>query len=484
MPLCGTCAWLGFLLCVVALGGGARPLSAQGSDSDTVATTLQQVISGARDPALRWPTVRSYQADLRALYQAPGAASLLWTVRGRPTAQARSVIRALADADQRGVDPQDYDAPLLTRRAAALDSAGSSDARALALFDVALSADLMRLASDLHAGRVDPQAMRFDLPDGPAPLDLAGLVRAVQRGAHVDSALDGAEPQFLRYVLLKRALASYRARTDDPQQAQHVRQILLTMERWRWLPPAQRARFVVVNIPAFMLYAFDRDASKEGPVLSMPVVVGGAFRHKTPVFAGELQYLIFRPYWDVPTSIARQELVPKLRRDPALARRERYEIVAVDAPMQPTRTYPVTGETLDRVAAGTLHLRQRPGDGNSLGFVKFVFPNEYDVYLHDTPARELFTRTRRDFSHGCIRVERPVQLAQFVLQGVPEWTAAAIDTAMHYGPDARRVDVPSPLRVYILYGTAVADSSGEVHFYQDIYGYDATLERALARRGS
>lgn len=265
--------------------------------------------------------------------------------------------------------------------------------------------------------------------------------------------------------------------------SRRVLQIELAMERWRWLPDTRAPRFVVVNIPAFRLLAFDREASGAIPKERLDVIVGAAYgRRHTPVFTNTMRYVVFHPFWDVPPSIARREEVPRIRRDPTYAYREELEIVRggdVGATV-----FPMTNANLDRVAAGELRLRQRPGPANALGPVKFVFPNEYNVYLHGTPAQALFERARRDFSHGCIRVRTPERLARFVLAGQSGWNDARIADAMSDSAPQLRVTLERPIPVYILYVTAVTGDDGTTLFYPDLYGHDAALERALAREQS
>lgn len=264
--------------------------------------------------------------------------------------------------------------------------------------------------------------------------------------------------------------------------AQRVVQIELTLERWRWLPHHPPDRYLVVNIPGFHLYAFEHDPTAAHPELDMKVILGRTQgRRATPVFVGTMRQVVFRPYWDVPLSIARGELVPLMRSRPGYAAQQSLEIVRggdTDATI-----YPVTAANLARVESGALRLRQRPGPDNALGPVKFVFPNAHNVYLHGTPEQELFARARRDFSHGCIRVEDPAALAALVLRGQAGWDRAAIDSAMH-GTRTRRVTLQRPVEVFILYATAVVDWNGVISFYPDLYGHDAALARTLARAAS
>lgn len=261
--------------------------------------------------------------------------------------------------------------------------------------------------------------------------------------------------------------------------AQRVRQIELTLERWRWLSDRAPSRYVVVNIPGFRLYTFEDDSTAQHPVLAMNVIVGQAEgRHDTPVFTATMREVIFRPYWDVPPRIARTELIPLFRRRPEYFVSEGFEIVRLRTSDVPTETFPPTPQNVARVAAGTLRVRQRPGPSNALGFVKFIFPNPYNVFLHGTPTQELFATTRRDYSHGCIRVESPNDLAELVLRGQSPWDREAIDSVTE-GDGTVHVPIARPLSVFVLYATAVADADGTVSFYPDLYKHDALLERAL-----
>ncbi|MBL0170582.1 MAG: L,D-transpeptidase family protein [Gemmatimonadaceae bacterium] len=261
------------------------------------------------------------------------------------------------------------------------------------------------------------------------------------------------------------------ARINVPASAR-VAQIIVTLDRWRWLPHVFDAPPIFVNVPAFTLHAFTTVVDREAEVLSMDVVVGRAYNHKTPLFSGTMERLVFSPYWDVPPSIARKELLPLARRDADYLARNHYEILSTGEQALPT-------SALDAVAAGHARIRQRPGPDNALGGVKFAFPNAFNVYLHDTPAQTLFSRTRRDLSHGCIRLAEPVRLAQLVLRDQPEWDDVAIAEAMqHTAP--RVVELRTRVPVYVLYGTAVAREDGTVMFYDDIYGLDRSLSRLLA----
>jgi murein L,D-transpeptidase YcbB/YkuD len=262
--------------------------------------------------------------------------------------------------------------------------------------------------------------------------------------------------------------------------SQRVQQIELTMERWRWLPSELVTAPIIVNIPQFRLFAFESTADTEAHIRQMDVIVGKSFDStQTPVFAADMSYLIFRPYWEVPYNIALKEIVPTARNNPADIERRQMEIVRGNG--DSATVMPNTAENVELVAKGTLRLRQRPGPSNSLGLVKFMFPNPYNVYLHSTPAQSLFAETRRDFSHGCIRVSDPVGLAQYVLRDAPEWTREKILAAMN-GDKPLTVTLKNRIRVFIVYGTAMATEKGNVLFFDDIYRHDERLEKALEAR--
>ncbi|HTW86844.1 MAG TPA: L,D-transpeptidase family protein [Candidatus Binataceae bacterium] len=254
-----------------------------------------------------------------------------------------------------------------------------------------------------------------------------------------------------------------------------VWQLDMTLERYRWIPPRFPQPPIVVNIPEFRLRTLRRQPAG---FLSMRVVVGKAYHHKTPVFAQNMRYVIFRPYWLVPSSIQRAELVPKIQRDPNYVAENNYEVVNNDG--QIVTDGAISDGVMQGLRSGALRIRQKPGPKNALGLVKFIFPNSYNVYLHSTPAPQLFAESRRDFSHGCIRVQEPAALAVWVLRDIPGWTLDKVQAAMN---DATRnnlqVNLPKPIPVLILYSTAEVVPDGEVRFFPDIYGYDAELERVL-----
>ncbi len=261
--------------------------------------------------------------------------------------------------------------------------------------------------------------------------------------------------------------------------AERIKQIQLGLERMRWLPVHIEGRYIMVNVPSFQLYGFHNGSGADHADLVMNVIVGEAIDGRnTPVFHSDMTYVNFRPYWNVPPSIAVKEYVPLLGRNPGYLGRHDMEIVASSSANG--ASYGASKGVVQQLASGALRLRQRPGPKNALGLVKFAFPNTNNVYLHGTPAQGLFQRTRRDFSHGCIRVEFPVTLAEFVLKDHGDWTREKIEEAMH-ADKQKFVTLKPAIPVYIFYSTVLADADGRAMFYNDLYGHDAVLSGELAK---
>jgi L,D-transpeptidase YcbB len=318
-----------------------------------------------------------------------------------------------------------------------------------------------------------PRLTRFlrlvgDLPDTTSPNDThtygGPLVDAVKRfqqrhGLDADGRLGATTIKQLNVPLQDRVL-----------------QLQLTLERWRWLPAEFSAPPIIVNIPDFRLRALDEN---NNVVMDMRVVVGKAMRTQTPVFTRDMTYVVLRPYWNVPPSILRGEIVPAIQRDRGYIARKNYEVTTPDGKVVTSGN--VSDDVLEQLRLGKLAVRQKPGPSNALGLVKLIFPNEHNVYLHSTPSQTLFSRSRRDFSHGCIRVEKPAELAAWALRNNLDWTLERVQQGMQGGSDDVTVNLVKRVPVFIVYGTALAYENGEVHFSDDIYGHDAKLAVALAK---
>ena len=256
---------------------------------------------------------------------------------------------------------------------------------------------------------------------------------------------------------------------------QKILQIELAMERLRWLPDDIPGPMIIVNIPAFQLWAFN--SVNDADILNMKVIVGKAEKNQTPVLLEEMKYLEFMPYWNIPTSIMQKEILPKMYNNLGYLQSQNIELVNLYS-KQDSGWYSV----FDDIKHGRVRARQRPGKKNPLGKVKFIFPNQENVYLHDTSSPNLFNRSQRDLSHGCVRVAEAEKLAEFVLSNQPEtqWDIEAIQQAMS-GSKTRRVSLKNPIPVLFFYTTTFVDQDNQIHFYQDIYNQDAALEKALGK---
>lgn len=450
-------------------------------------------------------------ADLACFYERRGYAPA-WS-RG----PADELLAALARAADEGLRPEAYHPARL--RQFAVQAASPEERVEL---DLLLTDAFLRYAHDVQSGRVDPKSLYRDCAAVPAASDLPTLLESGLSAGNLRQVLADLPPPHEGYRRLREALARYRevagwvtvpegpairpgdlaeggervealrqrlaqaAEADaaplaepleravldfqerhgldadgvvGPQTLQalnepvseHLHQLELNLERWRWLPRDLGKRYVLVNIAGFWLHAVEDGRT----ALESKVIVGKPYT-RTPMFSGSMIRVVFNPYWYVPNSIATKEIAPKLRRDPGYLARNHYE--------------PIPGRS-------GLALRQRPGADNALGRIKFLFPNRFNVYLHDTPSRSLFDRTQRTFSHGCIRVEKPLELGDWVLQGT-EWTPEALRAAIDTGRN-REIALAQPILVHVAYWTAWVDGAGVLQMRRDVYERDEPLENAL-----
>lgn len=257
--------------------------------------------------------------------------------------------------------------------------------------------------------------------------------------------------------------------------SQRIRQLEFSIERSRWLPSRLVSPLIIVNIPQFELFAFHSSEDREQDLLIMDVVVGKVFpENNTPVFSADMTQVVLRPYWDVPRSILLNELLPQIRANPDWVANNDFEIIrgaGDDGAVVAQDAASVAG-----LESGALRLRQKPGPRNALGNAKFLFPNRYNVYLHDTPSQGAFAQSRRALSHGCVRVADPPALARYVLRNQPGWTKERIAAAMN-AETGTRIALKEPIRVYLIYATAIALEDGRVLFFEDLYHHDEKLER-------
>jgi murein L,D-transpeptidase YcbB/YkuD len=247
--------------------------------------------------------------------------------------------------------------------------------------------------------------------------------------------------------------------------------VVANLERWRWMPRDLGEFHVFVNVPEFMAYVVD-----EGAVVHQTRVIVGTPKNRTPTFSHVMNHVVVNPYWNVPASIVRNEMMPMVQRDSSYFARHGYEVFAnVGGRVRQINSYWVNWYAVN---PRLISVRQVPGDFNALGRIKFMFPNQHSVYLHDTPTKRLFERDMRAFSHGCVRVQNPLDFADSILpHAAPDWNSTRLEE-MYGGPE-RRVDFDNPIPVHISYFTARADAEGEIHFFDDVYGYDAAMAPLL-----
>ncbi len=265
------------------------------------------------------------------------------------------------------------------------------------------------------------------------------------------------------------ALGAETAKQLNIPVEERIKQIILNMERWRWLPQSLEPNYLMVNIPEYKLFVVEDNKRK----MSMNVIVGKTM-NSTPVFSDKMEYVVLSPYWNVPVSIIMNEIGPKVAANSAYL--DRLDMEVIDSKGEVINPSSIDWNSITE-ENWTYTLRRRPGPKNDLGDVKFIFPNSKDIYLHDTPHNELFSQEKRGFSHGCVRVEKPLELAEYLLKEVG-WTSKEIKAAIAERKE-KQVKLKTDLPVYLVYFTAWADDDGTVHFRDDIYGHDKTLAEKL-----
>lgn len=493
------------------------------------ASSLMEGVIAARlegGEALKHPRIGKREREALVAFYAARNNAPLWLDGERWTAAANAVIATIEAAAEDGLDPADYPLPVINvlpknERLAALADA-----------DIRLSLAAVAYARDARGGRIEPPRLskhltpKLDLPAADAVL--AQLAEALDAGR----ALAAYNPQHAGYLALKHKLAEIRAARpsqsvpmvrvpagpalkvgmrdprvplvrarfglgpdrrgdqddtfyDDkvaaavasfqkqnglPASGVLTRQtvamlsaapstrvegdIIANMERWRWLPASIGERYVWVSIPDYTVRLV-----RDGETVHTARVVVGKAETPTPVFSDEMQHLIVNPYWNIPPSILKKEVLPGLAADPEYAARRGYEVIR---------------------RGNKISVRQPPGERNALGHIKFMFPNDHAVYLHDTPSRHLFGREQRAFSHGCVRVDQPFRFAELVLGKINGWSEERIRKLI--GGKERFVKLPEPIPIHLTYFTASVDEAGKLHTRDDLYGFNARVKAALGLR--
>ena len=559
--------------------------SASKPNSTDYASNLQAVVGSPKLADAKWADFSDLQEPVQQFYTDRNW-EVAWTRDGKPTAVAMRLMELFGDAAKKGLQPEDYDSSKWAGRTQQV-TANRTSGDAVAQFDVAMTVDAMRYLSDLHLGRINPQALNFDIdvPTRRAAFDLATLVNEQLVDADdVTSVVNGVEPQNPMYKNTEEALphymdlakqqeaqplqplptvskpvgpgGSYPAMAElqqrlalegdaeapaqgaaggggyTPEVAQavqkfqnrhglnpdgklskdtidalnvpmsvRVQQIGDALEKWRWLPDNFAKPRVLVNLPEYQVRTYNPGGDL---AFKMKVVVGeNKDGHDTPVFVRTMRFMIFRPYWNLPPDIVKKDLLKHASK--GYMDSHGYEVTDRGGK-------PVSGWSMDDLEHARYLVRQKPGPQNSLGLVKFMFPNEYDIYMHSTPEMNLFNLAVRDRSHGCVRLNDAEKMADWVLNGQGDWDADKIHQAMFGTPanddansaeagakqtssdadsgasstaaevkDNKQVNLQTPLPVVLTYLTANADEDGTMHFFADMYGYDKSLEDALSQ---
>ncbi len=605
-------AGLALVMGCVVLAGGCKKFRKTRSQAKSAdyADKLKPIVAAHKVQVLHVPDFGDYSALVQTFYEDRNY-EVAWVDDGKPSPQGQAFITAFQHAQEKGLNPEDFDASKWDGLTGKLAGKNDDD---VAQFDAAMTVCVMRYISDLRLGRVNPTHFNFDintqdkkynLPEfvsdnavdaADVPKLIASvepdnddyrrteaalgkyLVLAKQQGAAVplpdtnkvgvaaggsyvaadalrarlqlEGDLAGGSAVATAPVEVKTAPASkpvgakaklsaaiasgkdkiegkrktpaaaaaapapaaapvaasstaytseladavkhYQARhgiTDDgklnsqtvaslnvPLSAR-VNQMADALERWRWLPNDYVNAPLMVNLPEFVVRGYDSATVGHKLDFTMKVVDGKVVgEHQTPVFVNKMKYVIFRPFWNVPISIVKKELASHIEKS-GVGYLASKNFETVDSKGQ------IVNASAAEVERGGVMVREKPGPKNSLGLIKFMFPNEYDIYLHSTPAPELFNRTRRDFSHGCVRVQYPDQLAVWVLRNTPgDWTLDKVHAAFNdEAQNNHQVNLAQQIPIVIFYVTANVAEDGTVRFFDDIYGYDKQLDDVLAK---
>lgn len=466
-------------------------------------------------------------ADAQAIsdFYALRGATPLWIDNGALTPAAKALVDRMNRAGEDGLDASAF-------RVAGLDALSGASADAQADAEIALSAAVLTYVRQASSGRVDTRQISRDIAKAPNMPDPVAALASVAIASDPVTVLDGYNPASPQYLALKQKLADVRAAnaaaaeatlpevpagptlkvgmTDtrvavlrtrlgltasdadsdvydealqaavrDFQATRNLKasgtlgpatvvalnaalrqprvntesEIIANMERWRWLPHDMGLTNVFVNVPEYKVWF-----TKDGVLSYEARVVVGKANTPTPIFSDQMSFVVVNPSWNVPQSIIKKEYMPKLAQDPGYLERRGYEVSYVGGQMQ---------------------VRQPPGERNALGFIKFMFPNNFSVYLHDTPQRNLFSRDERAFSHGCVRVDNPYKFAELVMGN--GWTEDSVRGLQ--GGEEQRIDLERKIPVHIAYFTAYVDGDGELQRLNDIYGYDRKVISALGLPG-
>ena len=508
---------------------------------DGISSLIKQRITKWRSPSkINVRGERIYAAVLVESFYKGRTYVPAWSQNGQ-LVQVETLIRAVEDAYGDGLSPDYYHLSLIRSLVDKVGQASTPDPILLSDLDILLTDAFLALGCHLSAGCVNPVTIETEWFAKSLRVDVSSVLEQALKKKQIREALAGLRPQKDIYGRLREGLARYRellskgewqpistgpslkkgsksdrvvelrkrltVSNDLPadetavrdvfdekvEQAvivfqkrhglkvdgvvgrdtfnainvplkQRIRQMELNMERLRWILSNLEERFIVVNIANFQLDVIGNDKS----ILSMKVVVGKPYQ-RTPIFTSKMTYIVINPAWNIPDSIAQKEILKKIEENPHYLAEQNIKVLE-ELKVDPGKALPY-------------RFRQEPGPLNPLGTIKFMFPNEYDVYLHDTPAKRLFSENVRTFSHGCTRIEKPLELAEYLLRDDPRWSRKELLEAIEKGTE-QTIRISHPVNVHFLYLTAWVDESGSVQFRNDIYGRDKSLDEALRKKPS
>jgi len=385
-----------------------------------------------------------------------------WIEGVETTPQWKDLVQQLKYSETHGLDPESYGvAEFEALRTQSQDKLRGTQfpMERVPEMDAKMTYAYLSYAADLLGWTRSARDVHRNWLTDTKKEDLAARMADAIAGNRIRESLEQLAPTHPQYKGLQAALLR---EAQAPSGRADV--IRMNMERWRWAPRDLGDRYILVNVPAYMMQVMEGN----NPALAMRVIVGGP-KNQTPLFSDEMSYIVFSPYWNIPPDILKNETLPRVAKDPDFLARNNIEVVGTsgEADLDPSAV-----DWSDPEATRGLRFRQRPGADNALGLVKFIFPNHFNVYLHDTPGDKLFFKEKRALSHGCVRVEDPVALAKYVLGDRPEWTDVRIRNAMNAGTE-QTVKLKVTLPVHIGYWTAWVEADGKtVTFTDDPYGID------------
>ena len=385
---------------------------------------------------------------------------LIWIDKNGLSKKGEELIKVLKDAPSDGLVTKSY-------LSALPKTPGKLKGTDLIKLELYLSQSFWRFGRDLSAGRTTPSVSEPDIIISRKKADISGWLKlAFRKGPK--KVISGLRPQHKQYHMLRKLLSKTK------KKSRRARQIIVNMERWRWLPSDLGKKHVLVNQAAFEMYI-----RQNGKITDRRKVVVGKPFHRTPMFSHAIKYAEFNPTWTVPKSIAGSEFLPKLRRDPGYLKRNNYQVYSSWEKDSDELNPKKVNWRKVKSADFPYRIVQKPGGKNALGKVKFLFPNKFDVYMHDTPAKKLFSKKARAFSHGCIRVEKPLEFAEKLFGRTLNQSKIKKLLATE---DTKRVDLRRPVPVHLTYFTVWVGKNGKASYHKDVYGRDKMVGNILFGR--